>query len=330
MEYYHKADGQWGIPADNSMTFDPEYFQGADGTCAIYSQYRLLQDYGYQGSVDQLIQEATERGWYNPERGTPVSHIGDLLELHDVPCKAYTGGNFYNLVSELAQGKRAIVTVDADELWSENNVQNKCWNWFKDLFDGGANHAVVVSGIDTSDPNNVMVTLTDSGTGMPAASYPLDEFMDAWKDGNCHYIVADNPPPQELHLPAMENFDYELGHVVTINGVPFDAWLDEYVHEFEEQVNLIKGEGAQTGDVIAIEDVGNLDVAASAAGLEESGSIPEMSEIVSLDLDGADTDAPSFGQHALTEDILEGSMPDIADDLISSSGDDVFVGTTEL
>ena len=48
MEYYHKADGQWGIPADNSMTFDPEYFQGADGTCAIYSQYRLLQDYGFE------------------------------------------------------------------------------------------------------------------------------------------------------------------------------------------------------------------------------------------------------------------------------------------
>jgi hypothetical protein len=87
----------------------------------------------------------------------------------------------------------------------------------------GADHAVVISGIDTSDPDNVQVIVSDPGTGDPAAMYPLDEFVDAWRDSNCFMVATQNPAPPAL--PEMANFDYVAGHIPRVWGMPYDNFL---------------------------------------------------------------------------------------------------------
>ncbi|MBR6021045.1 MAG: hypothetical protein IK066_01345 [Kiritimatiellae bacterium] len=230
---YEYASHQHGME-DAGEGFRPDFWQGHTGECAIHAQFRILQDYGYTGTVDMLRQEAIEHGWFDPDTGTARADIGKLLELHGVPCTMYFEANRYNLLDELAQGKRVIVTVDSDELWHKNTVLEKAWENMKDMFFDGTDHAVVVSGINTADPDNIQVVLTDSGDGHRTISYPIDQFENAWRDGNCQMIVTQDPPPEELRFGAMTNgvpsiwdmthFNYAAGHVANIGEHTFDEW----------------------------------------------------------------------------------------------------------
>jgi hypothetical protein len=54
-----------------------------------------------------------------------------------------------------------------------------------------ANHAVEVIGIDSSDPDNIMVILNDPGSPDGCGSMiPLEEFEDAWADSDNFMVTA--------------------------------------------------------------------------------------------------------------------------------------------
>lgn len=222
---YLPASKIHGIP-DAHEGFSQQYYQGNTNECAIYAQWNVLRDYGVNIDEKHLVEQAKFHGWFTDEGGTPVQDLGKLLELNGVQCDMIVDGNRYNLINELAQGKRVIVTVDSGELWRENTVLARLWEGVKDVFGSGEDHALVVSGIDTTDPNNVQVVLTDSGTGHHTISYPIDQFEDAWADGDCKMIVTRNPPSPSLHLPSMLNFDYDLGHIPMIGDTEFSVWQD--------------------------------------------------------------------------------------------------------
>ena len=217
---YYEAPTQYGYQSDGGE-FSWDVFQGNQPACGIYAQYNILKDYGYIGTAEELIQEAIEYGWYDPNSGTPGKYVGKLLELHGVACDVFINANKYNLLCELAHGKRIIVTVDSGELWSGGKA-NSLWERIEDTFKPQADHALVVSGLDTSDSTCPKVILTDSGAGQLAVSYPLEQFEDAWADGHCTMIVTREPPPKELELPSMANFDYELGH---IDDISYQEWV---------------------------------------------------------------------------------------------------------
>ena len=81
--------------------------------------------------------------------------------MHNIPNHRVENANVFNLVDELGQGHKVIVGVDVDELYG-----NSFWHSVKEFLIGKTpNHAMIVSGIDTSDPNNTMVVFTDPGTG---------------------------------------------------------------------------------------------------------------------------------------------------------------------
>ena len=215
------APTQVGIETDGGM-FDPSVFQGNENSCAIHSQYHVLKDYGYTGTVEDLKAEAEANGWYDSATGTSPENVGKLLEAHGVPCNVYVNANEYNLISELAQGKRVIVGLDSGEIWEGEGVLQDFW---EKITGGGADHAVVVSGINTADPDNIKVVLTDSGAGHAAIEYPLDQFMDAWKDGECTMWVPQDPPKPEFNLDRLVNFDWGLGHIANVGNISYEELL---------------------------------------------------------------------------------------------------------
>lgn len=215
------APTQVGIETDGGM-FNPSVFQGNENSCAIHSQYHVLKDYGYTGTVEDLKAEAEANGWYDPATGTSPENVGKLLEAHGVPCNVYINANEYNLISELAQGKRVIVGLDSGEIWEGEGVLQ---DFLEKITGGGADHAVVVSGINTADPDNIKVVLTDSGAGHAAIEYPLDQFMDAWKDGECTMWVPQNPPKPEFNLDRLVNFDWGLGHIANVGNISYEELL---------------------------------------------------------------------------------------------------------
>lgn len=188
-------------------------------TCAIKSQQLIMQDFGIHFTEEQLRDEALMYGWYNG--GTAPEDVGKLLELHGISVSQYENANIFNLVNELAQGHKVIVGVDSGELW-EDNIFDKIFE------DNAADHALIVSGVDTSDPNNVKVILTDPGTGNLLKEYSMEDFVDAWEDSNC-FMMATNDPVPDVFDPfnSMPGFDMPMANIPMIGSMPYDTFYND-------------------------------------------------------------------------------------------------------
>lgn len=196
-----------GMPGD-------EFQQSYADTCAIKSQQIILNEYGIPVTEDQCIKYSYDHGWYNGN-GTSPEDIGKLLADGGIENHQQYNANVFDIMNELAQGHKIIVGVDSGELWGDSFV-----GWLRDFFLGDTpDHALIVSGIDTTDPNNIFVYVTDPGNGDHNKAYPLDQFMDAWRDAQCFMVATNDPVPASS--PSMINFDYEIGHIPDVAGINF-------------------------------------------------------------------------------------------------------------
>ena len=225
----HKIFGEDGFGPDGG--FNPVIYQGNEGVCAIRSQQIVLRDYGIDISLDELKQYAITNGWYDsdPEGGTPMWAIGNLLLSCNVPCHQSVDNTVYDLVNELAQGHRVIVGVDANELWAdrEHDTLAGAKEWFKDFFGGETpNHALVVAGVDVNpdNPSDVKVILTDPGTGDLRIEYKLDDFMNAWKDSQCFMVSTDTPAPLQYNPETgnEEPSNFAVTEYINTNSIPLN------------------------------------------------------------------------------------------------------------
>lgn len=205
------------------------YKQAYSDTCAIKSQQLILNDFGIPVTENQCVQYSIEQGWYTGD-GTSMEDVGKLLVDAGIPCTQCCDATVYDLVSELAKGHKIIVGVDSGELWDNGLIE-----WLEDFFIGDApDHALIVAGIDWTDPANPQVIVTDPGTGDPAKSYPLEQFMDAWKDSNCMMVSTDVATPTAT--AAFEVYQgCEGGHLPEVCGIEFDdlTQFQDYSHQID-------------------------------------------------------------------------------------------------
>lgn len=200
--------GQPGSPGEFSMDVKQAY----SDTCAVRCQEIVLRDFGMPVTQAGLVQEAMGKGWYVPGGGTPESDLGKLLEAHGVSVHQYDNANIFTLVNELAQGHRVIISVDSGELWNSNEILKPIVEMNREVWeDWRPDHAVIVSGVDISDPANPVVVVTDPGTGEVAARYALPDFMGAWEDSGFDMVATNTAPSQFTvdHVPWIGNVSYE-------------------------------------------------------------------------------------------------------------------------
>lgn len=209
------------MPFPNDFGFDWLYnpvLQLYDDTCAIKSQQLILNQFGVECSEMDLIRYSEEHGWYDGH-GTQINDVGNLLEEAGIEVTRMFDANVFNLVNELAQGHKVIVGVDAGELWGAPFHE-----WMEDFFMGEVpDHALLVTGVDMSDPDNIKIIVTDPGTGEVGRAYPIEQFMDAWADSSYFMCSTDIPAPPTA--PGMENFDYLSGHIPTVAGMEYSQFL---------------------------------------------------------------------------------------------------------
>lgn len=288
-----EAPKSWGLPPIDMQS--PLVEQGYGNTCAVRCQQLILQDFGIHVSEEELAEYAINKGWFTD--GTPMIHVGNLLVDYGVPVSRLANGNIFTLTSELAQGHRVIVSVDADELWKDGT-----WEQLQDAFGPQPNHALIVAGIDTSNPEDIRVHLMDPGTGDIAKSYPLSQFMDAWEDSGFHMVATTEPPPPGAF--GMDNFDYtEFLHLPDIAGVPYAEFerfnlvaenhkhdpdfIEKLSDDFQELIegkttvpkllNELFGEEASPQDVPIPDDALN-DLNAELQALSGEEPIPNIAE----------------------------------------------------
>lgn len=160
--------------------------QGETNRCGLYAQKFIIEEMtGEHIDIDQMAEVAENNGWFSEESGTSPMDMNKMLELCGIENEMSWDNDLDDLKDVLSNGGRAIVAIDADELWhgEEDGI-------FSPL--DSANHAVEVAGIDYSDPDNPMVILNDSGnpeTGC-GSLIPAKKFMDAWADSGYQMVAV--------------------------------------------------------------------------------------------------------------------------------------------
>ncbi len=241
-----RPDPTFGTPGQDTAFWEGQ--QQLPDDCAIKCQQFVLEQFtGHAVSEGTLVREAMENGWYAPGHGTSTSDVGNLLELHGVAVTHYQHADQFHLAMELAQGHKVIVGVESETLWHQNPVLDLLRDTLG--IHGAADHAVVVSGIDTSDPQHVVVQVSDPGTGEAVASYPMEQFLEAWRGSDFFMVATQAPAP--AHLPEMAHFDYSVGHIAEVAGVPYDQFLgyadhpDAYGDAIHRSVEFLHGADGQ-------------------------------------------------------------------------------------
>jgi hypothetical protein len=228
----HRPNPTFGTPGHDSAFWQGQ--QQLPDDCAIKCQQFILEQFrGERVSEMALVHEAREHGWY--DQGTKPADVGNLLELHKVPVTHYDHASQFHLANELSQGHKVIVTVESDALWHPNPVLEG----LRDVLGihGAADHAVVVSGIDTRDPMHPRVLVSDPGTGDALKSYPMGQFLEAWRGGDFSMVATKDPAPAKL--PEMAHFDYKVGHLAEVAGLPYDQFLKyaDHPHAFADAIH---------------------------------------------------------------------------------------------
>lgn len=214
----------------NEDTFDTAIFQGSSPICAIRSQQIIMRDYGIQIPHDELVDYSAAQGWYD-KNGTCKSAIGNLLSICGIGIHTSEDNNIYDLVNELQAGHRVIVGVDSHELWSEPGSEE--WEFYNSR--NHADHALIVAGlrVDPAHPEDSTVILTDPGQGNVYIEYPMEHFVEAWKDANFYMMATDEPAPyqynEETHMMELSNFATEY----TVSQFPFNNEFSS-LYDFEE------------------------------------------------------------------------------------------------
>lgn len=358
MEDLNKASYNVYGESGENLT-DPVYIQQPDDhSCALRSQQIVLRDFGIDIPFEKLEELAKSYGVYT-DQGTFTYDIGKVLQIAGVGMHQVQGSTFYDLTNELAQGHRVIVSVDANELWYTDSM-SKLKNWFNDAIGNqGGNHALIVAGVQVNpeDPKDVKVVLTDPGDGHLRVEYPLDQFMDAWKDSKCFMAATDQPAPYQydpetgMEIPSnfmVQQFEkdfiasngYQLspdlinmpadyqpaftGHLVMVGNIDYDTFEKEYQNYTDSQFPSSLSIAEQ------IEEVANRSLNAANVNhiIEsriqnedtiDSDANSSLNHISSLDADSGDSSNHDFD----SDDDLNGdSGVSIVGDYDSESNDD--------
>lgn len=197
---YIDMDMTIGSPENQQAFWE---LQSYSDDCAIMAQVSLLHQFGVNLTENQAIFECSFHGWYTPGGGTLPGDVGNLLDLHGVSTHDVHYATVADLARELQAGHGIIVGVNSAELWNSGPLSD-LKHWLCKAFGldnstfNPADHAVVVTGIDVSDPGNPHVIINDSGhpdgQGHP---YPLDKFLDAWENSNFSYTATNAAIPHD-------------------------------------------------------------------------------------------------------------------------------------
>jgi hypothetical protein len=165
--------------------------QSVDGLCVDVSVGMVIaQLTGTELTEQQLAEAAVGLGIQTVSAEGAVSGIGPndvvkLVEHFGLDAERYTDLSVEDLQNLLDGGLPVIVGVDSSEVWEYVDDDAKA-NGF------GADHAVVVTGIETDDTGRTVVFLNDPGNAQGGRGYPipLEVFLDAWHDSDETAIIA--------------------------------------------------------------------------------------------------------------------------------------------
>lgn len=179
------------------VSADPDgQMYGDPGAAAPYWRYQHQEDCGLMAVADVVGQvtgrepsqvgielrgvfthSEVHRGSVYAFDGTSPDDLVLLLSRYGIASDLSTGNTMAGLEQDLAGGHKVIAGVNAETIWNSPQGQR-----------GQADHAVVVTGVDTRSD---VVHLNDSGTPTGRdEQIPTATFTQAWSTGDNLLIVT--------------------------------------------------------------------------------------------------------------------------------------------
>ena len=148
------------------------------------------------GNIDVEHVYANSDGWHTVHR--ILNHYG--VETHTGYAK-----HFSTIINELEAENKVIAYIDSTELWNSEYITRIQASTDAEKPNGengtpirSSNHAIWITGIDYSDPDNPMIIINDpawEGARGAGARYPLERFLASWEDSKFIYTATSEHAP---------------------------------------------------------------------------------------------------------------------------------------
>lgn len=200
------------VIGDPAMDMSSWHQQVHYDTCAIASQGFIIESLtGQHISEDALMYEAQQYGWYRQGAGTPLYHVGDLLEAHGISVVRKEGASLADIADQLRQQHKIIVGVNGEDYWYHGSPNDPLAS-FPGIPGQQADHAIEVIGINNTQPDHPLVIINDPGVpNGQGLEIPADIFYQAWSTSDYYMVAtAGNNSPPAGYWPAGQygNFSY--------------------------------------------------------------------------------------------------------------------------
>jgi LysM repeat protein len=188
----------YGEPAAASQDW---FLQDGNGYCLPASLTQVVSEVSGVDLPDESLIDGrlSELGMDPGPNGLPLAAGVPLLESYGIDAHVEQGASIGELANYLGEGRSIILGVNADDIWYGQNDPT-------DNPSGGANHAVVVTAIDTTDG---VVVLSDPGNpDGNEETVPLSAFEEAWAAGDNQLLVVDSPTATDQTPDAQPAVDH--------------------------------------------------------------------------------------------------------------------------
>ena len=169
-------------PHDNDLPALNAAAAAEGNLCDVLCEKYILQDYLNAEELDSVVSAASENEWLK-DSGTPLHHIGRLLEKKGMSVKRQFGGTIEDVSRALQDKCRVITVVDYGALLNQHadgvyhavvflRVDDVTVRIYDPAMDGNHNYPRRHFEIAWAESNNYLVTA--SATALPYSPHPID------------------------------------------------------------------------------------------------------------------------------------------------------------
>ena len=180
-----------------------------ENLCSLECETFILRHLDYDIDHWTLLEEAKANNWIG-EGGTPLHHVGKLLELKGMSVERKYDATIKDLEKEVDSGKQVIAVIDRNTL---DGVDNTAEPYF---------HAIYVTWVEDDEVEYLNLdTLLDAGID-------TDIFRKAWKASGNYMVTASktdlgyNPQPIDVEDIDLDSDLEELTEAIAENA--HDIW----------------------------------------------------------------------------------------------------------
>ena len=184
-----------------------------DNLCSFQCEMYVLQCLGMDTDHWTLLEIAKANNWVR-EQGTPLYHVGRLLELKGLHVERRYDADASDIDKAVSDGKHVIAIVDKNILWP-----------MKSETKSPAYHALCIKGLDML--SNKGTVLCESPFDGDSFWFEWDIFLKAWRKSGCYMVAVSDSP-----------VDYDP-QPIKVEDIVLDADLEDLTEAIAENAHDI-------------------------------------------------------------------------------------------